>query len=109
MDPPNLREPDNRHHQRDASKGEAICVAHSRVGRVGFIDPTSPEPPLRRLRRWVCGALLQMADDAAYERGCRFRSLGQGSLGFGDLGGWGNAVGGAFDRRDVDALHLHHP
>src|SRR5207237_874591 len=36
------------------------------------------------------------------------RSLGRGSLGFGGLGGWGDAVGGALDRGDVDALHLHH-
>jgi hypothetical protein len=44
MDPPNLREPDSRHRQRVASKSEAILISHSRLGRVGFIDPTSVKP-----------------------------------------------------------------
>ena len=37
-----------------------------------------------------------------------FRSLDRGSLGFGDFGGSGDAVGGAPERGDIDALHLRH-
>jgi len=40
MDPPNPREPDNRHHQRIASKARRCW---SFIPPLGFIDPMSAE------------------------------------------------------------------